>query len=97
MAVELERNFVEPDRSNQADDETPTGKELTNRGHGGTLGILAGKKLVGVRPEGLNGITLGGVAPMRIVPLRIANSVVHFARLRKGSTMPAVSELTSFP
>jgi subtilisin family serine protease len=51
---------------------------LTNRGHGGTLGVLAGKKLVGVRPEGLNGITLGGVAPMRIVPLRIANSVVHF-------------------
>jgi len=79
VAVELERNFVDPDRLNKADDETPTGKEVTNRGHGtGTLGILAGKRLVGVRPEGLNGITLGGAAPMRIVPVRIANSVVHF-------------------
>ena len=75
-----ERNFVDPGRSNRADDETPTSGVLTNRGHGtGTLGILAGQELKGVRPEGLNGITLGGAAPMRIVPVRIANSVVHFA------------------
>jgi subtilisin family serine protease len=79
VAAKLERNFVDPGRLNQADDETPMGEVLTNRGHGtGTLGILAGRKLADVRPEGLNGITLGGAAPMRIVPVRIANSVVHF-------------------
>jgi Subtilase family len=82
VAEDRERNFVDPGRTDRADDETPPSGFLTNRGHGtGTLGILAGRKLDGMEPVGeivADGFTLGGAAPMRIVPVRIANSVVHF-------------------
>ena len=78
-----ERNFVDADRPNSAEDETPTSGVLLNRGHGtGTIGILAGPKVMGVRRtqdgKSLDGQTLGGAPMMNIVPVRIANSVVHF-------------------
>src|SRR5262249_53002016 len=78
-----QKNFVDPDRPNDATDNTPTSGLLTNRGHGtGTIGILAGPRVAGVRPTqagvSLDGETLGGAPAMQIVPVRIANSVVHF-------------------
>jgi len=62
---------------------TPTSGALLNRGHGtGTIGILAGPRVTGVRGtqdgKSLDGETLGGAPMMNIVPVRIANSVVHF-------------------
>lgn len=71
------RNFVEG--GNDASDQTPTGGVLINRGHGtGTLGILAGgyhPDLIDV-PPGFGPI--GGAPFATVVPVRVANSVVHF-------------------
>src|ERR1700736_5701880 len=83
VATNEERNFVDTDRPNSAEDMTPTSGVLLNRGHGtGTMGILAGPKVTGVRPtqdgKSLDRETLGGAPMMSIVPVRIANSVVHF-------------------
>ena len=83
VATNEERNFVDTDRPNSAEDMTPTSGVLLNRGHGtGTIGILAGPKVTGVRltqdGKSLDGETLGGAPMMSIVPVRIANSVVHF-------------------
>ena len=83
VATNEERNFVDTDRPNSAEDMTPTSGVLLNRGHGtGTMGILAGPKVTGVRltqdGKSLDGETLGGAPMMSIVPVRIANSVVHF-------------------
>ena len=78
--VVQERNFVEDKLAPDcADDLTPESGVLRNRGHGtGTLGILAGQLLRGVQPAVGNGVLLGAAAPMRVVPVRIANSVVEF-------------------
>jgi subtilase family protein len=74
-----QRNFVEADKPKDATDRTPTQGILTNRGHGtGTLGILAGKKLSGMLPSQANtNDYLGGAPLAQVVPVRIANSVVH--------------------
>ena len=71
------RNFVEG--GTDATDQTPTGGVLLNRGHGtGTLGILAG----GYHPDLLavpaNFGPIGGAPFATVVPVRVANSVVHF-------------------
>src|SRR5439155_11224660 len=83
IATNEERNFVDAGRPNSAEDMTPTSGALLNRGHGtGTIGILAGPRVTGVRRtqdgKSLDGETLGGAPMMNIVPVRIANSVVHF-------------------
>jgi hypothetical protein len=80
LALNEMRNFVDADRPNDATDRTPSGGLLTNRGHGtGTLGILAGRTLdPGVIPGMAAGITLGGAPGEVIVPVRMADSVVHF-------------------
>jgi subtilisin family serine protease len=80
---EEEKNFVDAGRPDSAEDETPAVGVLVNRGHGtGTLGILAGPKITDARPtktgRSLEGEILGGAPMMKIVPVRIANSVVHF-------------------
>ena len=74
-----ERNFVE--RGKNAADRTPETGLLKNRGHGtGTIGVLAGgdaNQLVsglGIPP---NFGPIGGAPLATIVPVRIANSVVH--------------------
>lgn len=74
-----QRNFVETNLPNDATDRTPTQGLLTNRGHGtGTLGILAGNKLGGMLPAEANtNDYLGGAPLAQVVPVRIANSVVH--------------------
>lgn len=74
--VVQQANFVEGGAD--AFDRTPPGGVLHNGGHGtGTIGILAGQALLAMRPGDAEGV-LGGAAPMQIVPVRIANSVVHF-------------------
>ncbi|TPE49247.1 S8 family serine peptidase [Amaricoccus solimangrovi] len=74
------RNFVEG--TNSAVDMAPASGVLTNRGHGtGTIGLLAGGDTRGLRsdPAIPNGFgPLGGAPEARVVPVRIANSVVHF-------------------
>ncbi|MBV8335440.1 MAG: S8 family serine peptidase [Alphaproteobacteria bacterium] len=81
---EEERNFVDASRPNNAEDETPTSGLLLNRGHGtGTIGILAAPQVNGLLDtasgKSLNGEVLGGAPMMRIVPVRIADRVFHFA------------------
>jgi hypothetical protein len=80
---EEERNFVDPSRPDNAEDDTPTSGVLLNRGHGtGTIGILAGSQVTGlintVSGKSLNGEVLGGAPMMKIVPVRIADRVFHF-------------------
>nr|WP_294502945.1 S8 family serine peptidase [uncultured Rhodopila sp.] len=75
-----EKNFVEAGQS--AVDQTPATGLLKNRGHGtGTIGILAGGDANGL-VSGLNIAPdfgpIGGAPLANIVPVRIANSVVHF-------------------
>jgi hypothetical protein len=76
-----QRNFVEAAHAGDATDRTPERALLTQRGHGtGTLGILAGGPLAGLRaaePVPAQGF-LGGAPGASIVPVRIADSVVHF-------------------
>jgi hypothetical protein len=81
---EEQRNFVDASRPNDAEDETPTSGLLLNRGHGtGTIGILAGPQVSGLLDtasgKSLSGEVLGGAPMMRIVPVRIADRVFHFA------------------
>jgi subtilisin family serine protease len=81
---EEQRNFVDASRPNDAEDETPTSGLLLNRGHGtGTIGVLAGPQVSGLLDtasgKSLNGEVLGGAPMMRIVPVRIADRVFHFA------------------
>ena len=75
-----QKNFIAGENEHDATDHTPPGL-LRNPGHGtGTLGILAGGKLKGSLkpPEASTGDYLGGAPLATVVPVRIANSVVHF-------------------
>jgi subtilisin family serine protease len=74
-----QRNFVDTDRPNDARDRTASGM-LRNPGHGmGTLGILAGAKTIETLPvTSRTGDYLGGAPRAAIVPMRVADSVVHF-------------------
>ena len=77
--IKQERSLIAGETLDRADDLTPAGRVLNNRGHGtGTLGILAGQLLRGVQPADAEGVLLGAAAPMQIIPVRIANSVVKF-------------------
>lgn len=73
----LAQNFVEG--GNNAHDPGNTGT-LRNPGHGtATLGLLAGNRLTGMAQGRLDtGDYLGGAPHAEIIPVRIANSVVHF-------------------
>ena len=77
-----QRNFVETATPNSAVDTIPASGPLTNRGHGtGTIGILAGGSTVGLRSALAIPATfgpLGGAPEAQVVPVRVANSVVHF-------------------
>ena len=65
----LQRNFVDADRPDDATDHTSG--ILTNLGHGtGTIGILAGATV--------DGAELGGAPFVDVIPIRVANSVVLF-------------------
>jgi Subtilase family len=69
----LQRNFVDPDRPNDASDDSAG--LFNNLGHGtGTLSILAGAGMSGVN----GGKPLGCAPYAEIVPVRVANSVALF-------------------
>jgi subtilisin family serine protease len=71
ILTNLERNFVEGENPNSAQDPNNGGLLLDNSGHGtGTLSILAG----GLVPSA--NIILGGAPEADILPLRVASSVV---------------------
>lgn len=76
-----QRNFIGGQPIDDAVDRVPEGGgPLTNRGHGpATLGLLSGDKLSGSSP-GWEGYTdqLGGAPFATVVPIRIADGVVHF-------------------
>ena len=75
-----QRNFVRGEPPNSAVDRAPSGTLLANRGHGtGTLSILAGNTVPSNAP-GWNGFTgfVGAAPNATVIPVRIANSVVHF-------------------
>ena len=76
---DLQRNFVEADRPDDASDPAVRGF-IKNPGHGtATLAILAGGKLTDMAvPEQNTNDFLGGAPLAEIVPLRVANSVVLF-------------------
>ena len=77
IRTELRANFVEGGTDSR---DPGTGRFWENTGHGtATLAILAGGGLVGMaRPEHNLGIPLGGAPDAQIVPIRIADSVVHY-------------------
>lgn len=79
LAKELGRDFAETGRGDATDPDR--GGLLQNPGHGtGTLCILAGNKLTGINlpPEAQGDDYYGGAPLARIVPVRIANSVILF-------------------
>ncbi|HJQ61103.1 MAG TPA: S8 family serine peptidase [Vineibacter sp.] len=74
LDTDRQRNFVDEDAPNDARDRTPSSGFPLQRGHGtGTLGILAGN-----RCAALNNDYLGGAPRCKVVPIRVANSVLHF-------------------
>ena len=82
-SVHFERNLVE--NNNDATDAGTTGP-LTNPGHGvGTIGLLAGAPV--------NGVRLGMAPAADVVPVRIATSVVLFYTSTVAQAMDYVHEL----
>ncbi len=72
-----ERNYVELENFNDATDPVVTGI-ARNPGHGtATIAILAGNK---IQPKGVPNFNdyLGGAPHSKVIPVRIANSVIHF-------------------
>ncbi|MCG6878423.1 MAG: S8 family serine peptidase [Deltaproteobacteria bacterium] len=84
---DLEHNFVEGENCHSAADPFVSGI-LKNPGHGtGTIGILAGAKLENLAfPDEDTGDFLGGAYQARIIPVRIASSVLllYTSALAKG-------------
>src|SRR5262249_44985580 len=75
LDMDRQRNFVDAHRPNDASDP---GDQGGNVGHGtGTLSILAGALFDGSRFQAPSGI-VGGAPFARVIPLRVANSVVLF-------------------
>jgi hypothetical protein len=73
LNTELQKNFVDPDRPEDASDDSSG--LVNNLGHGtGTLSILAGAGIPGVN----GGMPFGCAPDAEIVPIRVANSVVLF-------------------
>lgn len=89
LELELAKNFVDGDRTDDASDDTSG--FLKNRGHGtGTLSILAGAAVPGVE--------VPGVAPgASIVPLRVANRVVLFKNSAIAKALDYVISLCDSP
>jgi hypothetical protein len=85
---ELQRNFVDDGRDPHDASDPDTGGILRNPGHGtATIAILAGRALAGMKPPTPDGVVLGGSPEARIVPIRIATSVVL---LRAGAFVDAI-------
>lgn len=88
LRTDLQKNFVDSDRPNNATDES--GGLFNNLGHGtGTLGILAGAAVAGD--------VLGGAAFLDVIPIRVANSVVLFSNSSIAKAFDYVHSLASNP
>lgn len=97
-----QRNFVEGEDPHDAHDPGREGL-LRNPGHGmGTLGILAGGRLTGMVPVPIGGNPqtpidtgdfLGGAPGATIIPMRVANSVVHFSTSSVAAAIDAARTL----
>jgi hypothetical protein len=86
---DLQKNFVDADRPNDATDIASGA--LSNPGHGtGTLGILAGKA-VG------SGAALGCAPDSEVVPVRVANSVVLFFNSAIARGLDYIHQLSQDP
>lgn len=86
---DLQRNFVDAERPNDASEVTFGA--LSNPGHGtGTLGILAGATPGARRP-------LGCAPEAEVVPLRVADSVVLFYNSAIARALDYVHALSSKP
>lgn len=83
LRLDLQRNFVDDDRPDDASDVTEGA--LTNLGHGtGTLGILAGRGI--------------GAAPLaEVVPIRVADRVVLFRNSAIAQALDHVHALSAGP
>jgi len=85
----LQKNFVDSDRPDDATDEAAGA--LSNPGHGtGTLGILAGKAIG-------SGAPLGCAPNAEVVPVRVANSVVLFYNSAIARGFDYVHQLSQDP
>lgn len=74
IRLDLQRNFVEEDRPNDATDPNSNAGAIANPGHGtGTSGILAGG--IGKIPTGQL-VQIGAAPFVEVIPLRISNTVV---------------------
>jgi hypothetical protein len=74
-------NTVPGQDPGNATDTAPAGGILTNRGHGaGTLSILAGHNVPAGAPgwQGFAGGPVGAAPGVNVIPIRIADGVVHF-------------------
>lgn len=77
LALNLARNFVDDQASNDVHDPFDRGL-FKNPGHGtGTIGLLAGQRYKTANGGGFDG-TLGGAPWAEVVPVRIATSVILF-------------------
>ncbi|WP_431572352.1 S8 family serine peptidase [Hypericibacter sp.] len=83
---DLQRNFVDSGRPNDARDDSDG--PLNNLGHGtGTLSLLAGKT------GGPNGSAMGAAPFVEVVPIRVANRVVLFYNSAIAQGLDYVHEL----
>jgi Subtilase family len=88
LRTDLQRNFVDSDRPDDASDQSSG--IANNLGHGtGTLSILAGNIV--------NGTPLGGAAFLDVVPIRVANSVVLFKNSSIAQALDYVHSLANDP
>jgi subtilisin family serine protease len=77
---DLERNFVDDETPNSAEDPDNRVLLMDNSGHGtGTIGILAGKAMG-------DGIAIGGAPNAEVVPIRVADRValIRTSALARG-------------
>lgn len=89
MRLDLQRNFVDEDRPDDASDQ-PTAVVNPMFGHGtGTLGLLAG--------SAVEGVPLGGAPNVEVVPIRVANWVVLFSNSAIARAFDYVHRLSSNP
>jgi len=97
VELQLQKNFVDRDRPDDARDLGVDGA-LKQPGHGtGTLSILAGGRFQfqeeGYQFEGI----VGGAPNARIVPVRVGNSVVQISTSGVAKAISYVAELCTRP
>lgn len=93
LRPDLGRNFVDGDRPDDATDPGSFLPQVTNPGHGtATLALLAGGR---VRPAFAPQFDddLGGCPEAEVIPVRIANSVVHFRTSEMAAGLEYATEM----